>query len=58
VVTSHGRGESEAIGRDAADIILELFEDAADRALELLRGAKMAARPRFKPLGDEIEDLS
>ncbi len=43
-VTSHQSGDTEAMHAAGADIVLEPFQDAADRAVELLCGASSEER--------------
>jgi len=54
-VTSHAAAETEALESSGADLVLEPFQDAADRAVELLAGAALSARTEFPPLEGEEE---
>ncbi len=52
-VTSHREAEAERLLAAGADMVLEPFQDAADRAVELLAGAEAAERIAFSPIADE-----
>ena len=52
-VTSHREAEAERLAAAGADLVLEPFQDAADRAVELLSGQEDPVRIGFLPIGDE-----
>ncbi|AXQ96263.1 cation:proton antiporter (plasmid) [Cereibacter azotoformans] len=52
-VASHGAGETEALFGAGADIVLEPFQDAADRAVEILGGAAAAERTEIPQIASE-----
>jgi len=49
-VTSHSTGDTKVLSAAGADIVLEPFQDAADRAVELLCGAPPEDRTSFPEL--------
>jgi hypothetical protein len=57
-VASHQQGEAEALTGAGADLVLEPFQDAADRAVELLAGAPEEARTEFPALASEAERIT
>ena len=52
-VASHSDGDTETLFAAGADIVLEPFQDAADRAVELLCGAVAAKRTHFPGIATE-----
>lgn len=52
-VASHGAGETEALFGAGADTVLEPFQDAADRAVEILGGAAAAERTEIPEIATE-----
>jgi len=52
-VTSHSSIETDLLKAAGADIVLEPFQDAADRAIELLGGARATERTHSPPLPSE-----
>jgi Kef-type K+ transport system membrane component KefB len=52
-VTSHSPAETEALTAAGADLVLEPFQDAADRAVELLGGAVAEARTEIPEIDAE-----
>ncbi len=50
---SHGAAETEVLFGAGADLVLEPFHDAADRAVELLCGAKEAERTEIPEISTE-----
>ena len=52
-VTSHSQHDTEKLLQAGADIVLEPFYDAADRAVELLRGAPGEERTEIPPIASE-----
>ena len=52
-VASHQQRDTEALAGDGADLVLEPFQDAADRAVELLCGATPAARTDIPEIESE-----
>lgn len=52
-VASHSDGDTENLLGAGADIVLEPFQDAADRAVELLSGARAETRMRFPGIASE-----
>lgn len=50
---SHSSGDSEALFGAGIDLVLEPFQDAADRAVELLSGAVAEDRPDFPEIATE-----
>lgn len=57
VVTSHHRSEVAALISAGADLVLEPFQDAADRAVELISGSPQQARFQI-PLIESEEQQS
>ncbi|MGE0661056.1 MAG: cation:proton antiporter [Reyranellaceae bacterium] len=53
VVASHSQVETETLIRSGADMVLEPFQDAADRAVELLCGGVEAERIEVPPIETE-----
>jgi Kef-type K+ transport system membrane component KefB len=51
--TSHSSGDSEALFGAGVDLVLEPFQDAADRAVELLSGAVTEERTDFPEITAE-----
>ncbi|MGK7294449.1 MAG: cation:proton antiporter [Candidatus Wenzhouxiangella sp. M2_3B_020] len=54
--TSHSAEETEALREAGADLVLEPFQDAADRAIELLSGARERERTASPPLPSEAPE--
>lgn len=54
-VTSHTMRETQRLMDAGADIVLEPFQDAADRAVELLCGAQQEERTEIPPIETEGE---
>lgn len=52
-VTSHAAGDTTRLRAAGATLILEPFQDAADRAVELLSGASISERTEFEPIDTE-----
>lgn len=52
-VTSHSQAETEALTAAGAHLVLEPFQDAADRAVELLGGARIEARTEIPEIDAE-----
>jgi len=52
-VTSHGDGRSEQLVASGADLVLEPFQDAADRAVELLSGSAPMAGFAIPAIGSD-----
>lgn len=52
-VTSHGPRDTAALAVAGADLVFEPFQDAADRAVELIGGADPEARTDIPPIGAE-----
>lgn len=52
-VTSHAAADTEALGALGADLVLEPFHDAADRAVDLLTGGKILERPEIPAIEGE-----
>ena len=52
-VASHHPSDTEALIASGADMVLEPFQDAADRAVELLCGARQQERTEIPVLGSE-----
>jgi Kef-type K+ transport system membrane component KefB len=50
---SHGQDETRALSAAGADLVLEPFQDAADRAVELLQGAPPAGRTTIPAIAAE-----
>jgi hypothetical protein len=50
---SHGAAETEVLFGSGADLVLEPFHDAADRAVELLCGAAEAERTEIPEISTE-----
>ena len=53
VVTSHHGADTEALLTSGADIVLEPFQDAADRAVELLTGSEPEERTEIPEIASE-----
>lgn len=53
VVTSHHGADTEALLTSGADIVLEPFQDAADRAVELLTGSEPEERTEIPEIESE-----
>jgi len=51
--TSHSAGDTEALYASGADMVLEPFQDAADRAVDLLCGAKPTERTETPDISAE-----
>ncbi|WP_047309389.1 cation:proton antiporter [Rhodopseudomonas palustris] len=49
-VTSHNEVETVDLSAAGADLVLEPFQDAADRAVDLLCGEQERERPQFPPI--------
>ncbi|MBR2575655.1 MAG: cation:proton antiporter [Loktanella sp.] len=56
-VTSHHAPDTQTLLDAGADLVLEPFQDAADRATDMLCGAKREDRPAFDTLDDADPDL-
>jgi Trk K+ transport system NAD-binding subunit len=56
-VTSHSGDESEALLEMGADLVIEPFQDAADRAVELLSGARLEERIEIPPIETEQQPI-
>ena len=52
-VTSHHQAHTEALLAAGADVVLEPFQDAAQRAADLLCGAPVSERVEFPPIETE-----
>lgn len=52
-VTSHSAHDTRDLSDAGADLVLEPFQDAADRAAELIRGAAPEARTEFPAIPSE-----
>jgi voltage-gated potassium channel Kch len=52
-VTSHNPAETEALTSAGADLVFEPFQDAADRAVELLGGARAEVRTEIPEIAAE-----
>lgn len=52
-VTSHSDADTAELMAAGADIVLEPFQDAADRAVEILTGAKAGERTEIPPIPSE-----
>ena len=50
---SHSPGDTEVMGAAGVDLVLEPFQDAADRAVELLCGGASAERTEFPEIAAE-----
>lgn len=57
-VASHQPRESELLFASGADLVLEPFQDAADRAVELLCGAAEEERTEIPVIESEVKDVS
>jgi len=57
-VTSHRKSETEELQMTGADIVLEPFQDAADRAVELLSGGRQFERMAIPDAESEEKSLS
>lgn len=57
-VASHAERDRDDLYAEGADIVLEPFQDAADRAIELLCGAEEEARTTFPMIESESEEAS
>jgi len=55
-VASHHARDTEEMHAAGADVVLEPFQDAADRAVELLCGAISEERLQFPPISSEARD--
>jgi voltage-gated potassium channel Kch len=56
-VTSHGAKETSDLKRSGADLVLEPFQDAADRAVELLCGGETEERTEIPDIETEGRQL-
>lgn len=56
-VTSHHASDNKTLLDAGADLVLEPFQDAADRAADMLCGAKREDRPAFDTLDGADPDL-
>lgn len=56
-VTSHGAKETSELKRSGADLVLEPFQDAADRAVELLCGGETEERTEIPDIETEGRQL-
>lgn len=56
-VTSHHASDTQTLLDAGADLVLEPFQDAADRATDMLCGAKREDRPAFDTLDGADPDL-
>lgn len=57
-VASHHARDTEVLFASGADLVLEPFQDAADRAVELLCGAPEKERTEFPSIGSEEKQAS
>ena len=57
-VASHHPSDTEALIASGADMVLEPFQDAADRAVELLCGARQQERTEIPTLGSEEREAT
>jgi hypothetical protein len=57
-VTSHSSRDTETLFGAGADIVLEPFQDAADRAVELLCGGREEARTEIPVIATEEKEAS
>lgn len=57
-VTSHHQTDTEKLMASGADIVLEPFQDAADRAVELFTGGEIIERTEFPELETEKKQAS
>ena len=57
-VSSHDADDTEAMYATGAGIVLEPFQDAADRAVDLLCGAKLAERTEIPSIDTEQKQVS
>jgi Trk K+ transport system NAD-binding subunit len=57
-VASHHRSDTEVLSGTGVDLVLEPFQDAADRAAELLCGAAETERTDFPEIAAEGRDAS
>ena len=57
-VTSHNARDTEDLLGSGADLVLEPFQDAADRAVDLLCGAPEEERTDIPPIGTEEKEAS
>ena len=57
-VASHRPDDTEALFASGADMVLEPFQDAADRAVELLCGAAREERTEIPPIESEEQQAS
>jgi Kef-type K+ transport system membrane component KefB len=56
VLTSHSDPDTRRLLESGADLVLEPFQDAADRAIELISGEVPGKRTSFEPLpGENVE---
>ena len=56
VLTSHSDPDTRRLLESGADLVLEPFQDAADRAIELISGEVSGKRTSFEPLpGENLE---
>ncbi len=49
-VSSQSAAETDALLQSGADLVLEPFQDAADRAVDLLSGGEVLGRTQFPPI--------
>ena len=54
-MSSHGAAESKILLEAGVDIVLEPFQDAADRAVDLLTGADASERTDIPPISAEAQ---
>jgi hypothetical protein len=52
-VSARGNGDGKALSKAGADLVLELFQDAADRAVDILCGQEERERTRFPAIPAE-----
>jgi Kef-type K+ transport system membrane component KefB len=57
-VASHHARDTEDLFASGADLVLEPFQDAADRAVEMLCGAPEKERTEIPPIGSEEKQAS
>ncbi|MBR2656019.1 MAG: cation:proton antiporter [Loktanella sp.] len=57
-VTSHQAAETDLLHRAGADLVLEPFQDAADRAADLICGGKREDRTDFPAISSEQEQTT
>lgn len=58
VITSHSKADTNDLLESGADIVLEPFHDAADRAVDLLTGGAQIARTTIPDIATEEKSVS